>query len=364
MRLFCLITVLMLSIVGIVISQPTNPRFAKQEVRQKFPGLSHIEIDLGQRNALLIAFDQYAQVLARKNIDSVLHLFMTDYQKVEDTTQSPTRATHALFRLGETNQALALRYTPQPTTNFQFQEDDKPVEVKTQQDTLQILWTSLESQDTPNNFSLHLLVNSLSDIERLLKAGGMNQKLNQALESVRDYKNHDLTSPQMAFTLLQSADNKSRFLNPGSAKNPFLEITAGVGVGLIRNQWVPSLNFDVQFIPSQYQRVGYVVGYTANFFFDRPATTDQFSIFRNDFLNVGVVFYHKNKTGRFTNFNRQIASFYVGIPVHRKGPYFESNTIRLGSTVYQNKFIKVQPELYMNGFFKKVYPGVRLVVGF
>jgi hypothetical protein len=364
MRLFCLITVLMLSIVGIVISQPTNPRLAKLEVRQKFPGLSHIEVDLGQRNTLLVGFDRYAQVQARKNIDSVLRLFMTDYQKVEDTTQSPTRATHALFRLGETDQALALRYTPQPTTNFQFREDDKPVEVKTQQDTLQIIWASAASQDIPTNFSVYLLVNSLSHIERLLKAGGINQKLNQALESVREYKNHDLTNPKMAFTLLQGADNKSRFLNPGSAKNPFLEITPGIGVGLIRNQWVPSLNFDIQFIPSQFQRVGYAVGYTSNFFFDRPTSTDRFSIFRNDFLNVGVVFYHKNKTGRTTDFNRQIASFYIGIPVYRKGPYFESNTIRLGGTVYQNKFVKVQPELYMNGFFKKVYPGVRLVVGF
>src|SRR4051812_28188650 len=117
MRLFCLITVLLLGIVEIAIAQPTGPRLTEPSTKRKFIGYSHIEADLGQHNTLLVGFDRYAQVQARQNIDSVLRLFVNDYQKVDDTTQSQTRATHALFRLGDTERALALRYTPQLTNS-------------------------------------------------------------------------------------------------------------------------------------------------------------------------------------------------------------------------------------------------------
>ena len=238
------------------------------------------------------------------------------------------------------------------------------MQVKTEQDTLQIAWVAGLSSPIPNDFSVYLLVNNLHDIDRLVRTGGINRKLQQALESTRQYKYHDLTSPKMAFTLLQSIDNTSKILNPGSPKNPFLEIQPGIGVGLIRNRWVPSLNLDIQFIPSRFHRVGYSVGYTSNFFFEQLTPDGGFQTFRNDFLNAGVTFYRYNKDGRTAAFDRQIASFYVGIPVRRRGSYFDSNTIKLGGTAYQNGLFKVQPELYMNGFFKQVYPGLRLVVGF
>lgn len=364
MRLFCLITVLLLSIVGIAMSQSSAPHLTELSAKQKFVGLSHIEVDLGQRNTLIVGFNRYVQVQARKNIDSVLRLFVANYIAVEDTTQSPTRATHALFRLGETDRALALRYTPQPTTNFRFRDDDKPVEVKTQQDTLQIIWTPATAQAMPADFSIYLLLNNLHDIERLLQAGGINQKLQKALEAVQQYKGHNLTSPRLAYTLLQGEDGKSKVVQPGLIGSPFLNIQPSIGVGLIRNQWVPSFNLFVSLIPNQFQRLGYGIGYTSTFFFNQSTTDGSFQVFRNDFLSAGISLYGRKKDNQTTALGREVASFYVGMPVRRRGAYFEANTIRMGGTAYNNGLLKVQPEIYMNGFFKKVYPGLRLVVGF
>ncbi|GAB4055194.1 hypothetical protein GCM10028810_66430 [Spirosoma litoris] len=361
---------LLLSIVGIAISQPTgshlsetkSPLLTETGAKRKFIGLNQIEVELGQRNTLLIGFDRYTQLLARKNVDSVLRLVIADYHKIEDTTQSPTQATHALVRLGETDRTIAMHYTPQSTASFRFRDGDEPLQMKTLQDTLQIVWVSSVSQAIPDDFSIYLFVNNLHDIERLLKGGGVNQRLQQAIEATRAYKNHDLTNPRISFALIQSADKQTKVQRVGAVASPFLSLQPGVGVGLIRNQWVPSLNFDVQLIPSQLKCIGYQVGYTSNFFFQQGADGG-FQTFRNDFLNVGVTFYRANKGSRFTNFSRQIASFYIGIPVYRRGSYFESNTIRFGGTVYQNKLFKVQSDFYMNGFFKNVIPGLRLVVG-
>lgn len=364
MRLFFLITVLMLSIVGITMSQPNSPRLTEPDARRKFIGFSHIEADLGQRNTLLVGFDRYAQVQARQNVDSVLRLFVADYQKVEDTTQSPTRATHALFRLGDTDRALALRYTPQLTNSFRFSEGEEPVQVKTQQDTLQIVWTSVVSDAIPTDFSVYFFVNSLHDMERLLKQGGVNQKLQQALESVRQYKHHDLTSPKMAFNMLQSVDNKAKFLNPGLAKSPYLSFQPGIAVGLIRNQWVPSLNLDIQYLPSRFHQRGYSIGYTSNFFFVQSPADGRFQVLRNDFVTIGVTLYRRSQDGQTTSFSNQLVSFYMGLPVYRSGPYFDYDEVRMGSTVYQKGLLKVQAEVYTKEFFRNVYPSARLVVGF
>lgn len=363
MRLFCLVTALSLSLAGIALSQSTGNHLTEPGARRKFVGLSHIEIDLGQRNTLLIGFDQYIQARAHQNIDSVLRLFVADYRKVEDTLQSPTRATHALLKLGPDSRDLALRHTPQPATSFRFRDGESPVEVKTGQDTLQIAWVSATAKAIPTDFGVYLLVNSLRDIDRLLSAGGVNSKVQQALESIREFKHHDLTNPRYALTLMQSLDNKPTFRNPGLAGEPFISFHPGVGVGLIRNQWVPSFNFDLEIVTNRFKQVGYFVGYTSNFFFQSSAD-NSFQTFRNDFVHAGVSFYRKNKDSRTANFAKHIASFYVGVPVYRSGSYFSPNTIQLGSTVYQNWLFKVQTDVYMNGFFKQVNPSLRVVVGF
>ncbi|GAB3641748.1 hypothetical protein [Spirosoma arcticum] len=370
MRILHQIVMLVLSVTGTTIAQQSGSHLLIPGHKHKFQGLSHIEIDLGQRNALLVGLDRYAQVRARQNVDSVLRLFVTDYRKIADTTQNPTRTTHALFRLGETDRTLDLRFTPQLTESFRFRNQNAPLAVKTQQDTVQIVWAS-DSQidrqnrkvDLPEQFSLYLFVNSVDEIDALLKRGGINGTLQTALESVRQYKGHDLTDPKMSFDMTQGADQKAQFIGPGLARAPFISIQPGIGVGLVRNQWVPSLNLDIQFIPNRNRSVSYGIGYVSNFFFSQSLGDGRFQSFRNDFLTVGVAFYNLEKNDKAASFSRQIAAFTIGVPVHRSGLYVDRNTIRLGGTAYQKGLFKVQPELYMNGFFKKVYPGLKLVVG-
>ena len=359
--------VLLLGIAGTTMAQQTDSHLNGPGKRNRFNGLSHIEIDLGQKNALVAGFHTFSQLEARQNIDSVLHLFLADYQKVMDSTQNPVQAVHILYRLGDISRTVDSRTTPQPTTSFRFMATrPDPMLVKTRQDTLQVVWSSATTVLPYYSFSLYLLVNQLSDIERLLANGGVNQKVQEAIQRVRQYKGHDLTNPKMAFDLRYKHEGgsiESNFINPGLARSPFISFQPTIGVGLIRNQWVPSVNLDVQLIPSQLHNVGYSVGYTSNFFFSQSATDSRFQAYRNDFLSVGLAFYHYNKDGRTSSFSRQLAAFYVGFPVYRRGTYFEANTIRLSGTLYHKNFIKIQPELYMNGFFKRVYPGVRIGFG-
>lgn len=357
MRTINWIAWLLLSLTGTTVAQQTGGRLAEPGASRKFDGISHIEVDLDRRNTMLVGFSQYAQVRARQNVDSVLRLFMADYRQVEDSTQSLTRATHALFRLGETDRALDLRFTEQPTVSFRFSEATTPVQVKTQQDTLQLTWGSTVSRLPYYDFTIYLFLNSLSDVESLLKAGGINDKLQAALESVRQYKGHDLTNPRMSFDMVQSADRKATFLGPGLSKRPFISFQPGIGIGFIKTEVTPSLNVDLQFVPSRFRTVGYTVGYTSNFFLTGN---------RIDFVNIGMAFYRKSKKGQIVSFDKAVATFYVGYLVRDGLDVFSRHTIRIGGTVYQRGLLKVQPELYVGSTLKtdaQIYPGLRLVVG-
>ncbi|GAA4399401.1 hypothetical protein GCM10023187_11160 [Nibrella viscosa] len=362
-----LITWLLMSWAGTAMTQSTDSHLQHDQSRttRTFYGWSRLEIDVGRRNTMIIGFDTYSQLLTHQNVDSVLRLFVADYGRVADTAQDPTQAVHAFFRIARTDHTLDLRHYPPVRTSFRFSANSEPVLLKTRQDTLDIAWSSTGSIVSPDPnaypFHVYLLVNRLADIEQLLREGGVNSQIQKVLEAIRTYQAHKLTHPGFSYDLLYR-NGQPKVMHPGLAKSPFLSIQPNIGVGLIRSLWVPSLALDLQFIPNRFQNVGYSVGYLSNFFF-QPGADGGFRVQRNDFLNIGVAFYAFDGLRRTSTFSRVLGSINVGIPVYRQGNYFDKRTFRFSGTIFQKSFIKVQPEIYMQGFFKKVYPGVRIGIG-
>ena len=331
------------------------------ENRRNFEGLSHIEVRLGKRNVLLVGFNKYDQVRARQNVDSVLRLFVADYAQIRDSTAAGTSGLHLTYRLSPVGRVIDQRTTPPAATSFQFSVGEPPALLKLRQDTLRVLWENPGQRTAHHQFAVYLLLNTIDNAAQLLAEGGVNARLQTALDNVQTYKHPDLTNPRMAFNLVQTNQRESQFIGPGLARSPFLSLQPSFGVGLIRNQLAPSLHFNAEFIPSRFHTVGYSVSYLSTFFFQNPA--DGRAVQRNDFLNVGLTFYRSKPNSLEGDFNRVLAGFYVGIPVHRSGGVFSKDAIRLSSTIYQKGFIKIQPELYMNGFFKQVFPGIRIGFG-
>lgn len=352
------LALLLLSIAGAAMAQQSDSHLVGPGKRGNFNGLSHIEVDLGQKNAVVVGFTTFSQVTARQNIDSVLRLFVADHRKIADTSQSQAGATHVLYRLGPVNRTADVHYLPPAITTFRFAAGQPdPVLVKTRQDTLQIVWSEALMPLAYYDFSVYLLINNLSDLDRILREGGVNSNLQEALQLVRQYKGHDLTNPKMAFDLRYRREGESiqtQFINPGLAKSPYISFQPGVGVGLIRTQWVPSLNLDVQFIPNRFKGAGYSVGYLLNFHDAKPS----------EFLTVGVSFYRNRTNQPGPAFDNLRTSFSVGVLVRSANSVFSKGTIRLSGTLYQKGFIKIQPEFYFNGgTFKEVFPGVRIGFG-
>ncbi|OIN59919.1 hypothetical protein [Arsenicibacter rosenii] len=366
MRLLLFLSLLLPGIAGTAMAQRFDSHITRANNKARFDGTSRIEIDLGQHNAVIIGFSQLSQVEAHKNIDSVLRLFLPDYRKIADSTQDPLQAAFIHYRLGDISRTIESRTTPATSATFRFMTGkEAPSLVRTRQDTIQIVWSASPVKQPYYDFSIYLLLNTLSDLEGILQQGGVNRRVEETINLAKQYKGHDLTNPRMSFDLQykeESGVGRHNFINPGSKHQPFLSFQPGIGAGLIRNQLVPSFNLDVQLIPSRLHTVGYSVGYSSNFFFANAAD-NRIQTLRNDFLSVGLAFYGHNQGRPTTAFTRQIAAFSIGFPVHRSGPYFQANTIKLSGTLFHKGFFKVQPEIYMNGFFKNVYPGLKIGFG-
>lgn len=346
--------------------------------------LSSVEIDLAQLNAtngpgnvLRIEFDSYAQLLAHRNIDSVLRLFVREYAKVRDTSQTTSSFAYD-FLPTKLVQGSRLRVYPARVEQYSFTNLRGPVSVKSHQDTLHVfswLWQrdrrvgqyadskvytdrlQIAGRWQPVNF--YFLVNDLSKVEKLLDRGGLNKHLDRVLTAIRDYRSHDLTNPKMAFSAIYNGI-RTEIQQPGLANAPMLILGGNVGAGLTRSQLAPSLEATVQLAPSRFRRATYTVGYLATFF---PVRTldGALGTVRNDFLNLGVTLYQSEANGR-TDFERVRAGFYVGIPTHRGDNVFSRGTLRFSATLFQKNFLKIQPEVYTN-FKNEFFPGVRIGFG-
>ena len=163
--------------------------------------------------------------------------------------------------------------------------------------------------------------------------------------------------------MVQPTTGEPRFSRTGLVKSPYISLhLTGIGIGLIRNQWVPSLNPSLEFVPSRLRGVGYSVSYLANFFFT-DGSDGHFRTQRNDFLTLGISLYKRSEAHGKPDFNRFRAGFSVGFITHRSGNFFADNAIRLGGEIALGGLVKLQPELYMNGFFRQVFPGMRVSFG-
>ena len=105
-------------------------------------------------------------------------------------------------------------------------------------------------------------------------------------------------------------------------------------------------------------------GYQHQYFFGK-SPEGKTQLYQNGFALAGLAFF-KRKPG--TRIDRkpatQAGQFTVGYLVHRRGDYYEPNTWRITGGLNLTPNVKVEPEVYFNGLFKNLSPGLRLSVGF
>jgi len=135
----------------------------------------------------------------------------------------------------------------------------------------------------------------------------------------------------------------------------FLELHLGAGAGLVKNNWVADLSFEVGLGITKKGDVKHNPYLSTNLIFDFD---DEGAIDLNMFLNIG---YHPNivKDPKKSTF----LGVEIGYLIVNQGDLFEGTTFKFGVNWSPLKGVYVGPQLYATDNFKKVFPGIRIGFG-
>jgi hypothetical protein len=343
------------------LDRPVSPPIAGQHV---------VTMPLPNRNSLVLHFDDWNDLSARRNVDSVLRLFVVDFHALRDTAGLNTGSRSATYALEEDGQrTLNLVSHPPSSERYYFRPNEEPVQLKVLQDTLLVDDLRLPKRISNNkstgansqtrHLRFYLVLNRLEDVETLLPTG-LNLEVEKAIRTAQSYQEHDLFN-QRLWSRVTFDPSAAPTIRAGGNPNAVLFLTASVGLGVTRNQLYTTLNGEIGFSPNN-GKIGGNLSWNEYFFFEgRGDGTSR--IVRNSFLNAGInVSRERRSDGQAGSL--QGNRLTIGYLVRRNGNFFEANTWRLAGTITPFKFSVIEPELYWNGLFKKAFPGVRINVAF
>jgi hypothetical protein len=135
-----------------------------------------------------------------------------------------------------------------------------------------------------------------------------------------------------------------------------LSLQAGVGANVYRNKFLTDISGEISLQLSQkgILRNQFYVSNNLMFAFNAENTS-----IINNFTNIG---YRRNLSNNVNSPNW--LGVELGTLTKRNGDIFQPNTMRLGVNWQAGKHISIAPQLYFNGFFQQVSPGIRVGIGF
>lgn len=206
-----------------------------------------------------------------------------------------------------------------------------------------------------NNFTIRYYLNDLKDLNTL-SSGDFTKQIREAEKLIPSGRKKLNGWMQ----LNDAGEFETHFLDETP---PFtldmLYLSAGVGAGIIKNQWVNDINFKIGFgfASKGIERNLYFAEF--KMYYDFPGANAQNSFSINSFVSIGLEHNFSKNMDKAKWFGMS-----VGYLLDRNSDFFEKNTWKLAMHKRINQTISVNPELYFNGFFKNIYPGVQLGIAF
>lgn len=135
-----------------------------------------------------------------------------------------------------------------------------------------------------------------------------------------------------------------------------ISLELGAGAGVVKNQLTTDLSakFALQFSKKGFWKNQYYISNNLFYLFDNSG-----KIQYNNFVNLGYRYNFSNDSKK-TNW----IGIELGYLTSRNGNFFDKNTFRLGVNWDIGRYMSISPSLYMSDNFNKVYPGIRLGIGF
>ncbi|MBU1823067.1 MAG: hypothetical protein KKG00_16385 [Bacteroidetes bacterium] len=312
------------------------------------------EIQLSKGNRLLLLSKKYSGSRLVQRPDSLVRQFWNEYGRFITQLPDDTEGTsvHYVLRDGEAPQLRWKKY-PQSTSEFSVLNNEL-VQVKSVQDTLHISVNKANNQQA----DLYLLLNDVRELPQLFDE--IREKTAYLIQSLEKKTDPIVLerSPEVYGRYL--GDRQVQVTNFGS---DMLIIGPSASLGYIRGNWMTSLNAEFAFYFAK-SLIQPRFGYHHQYFYSRNSE-GKTVLHQNGFVLAGLSFFKKTSKTRIENREvKQTGQLTVGYQVVSNGGYYEPNTWRISGGFNLTPVLKIEPEVYFNGTFKNLSPGVRLTIGF
>lgn len=333
-----------------------DSRLDADAFKKQYPGLldaTSFEVLLSKGNTLLLKSKKYSQLKLVQRPDSLVRQFWAEYSPVIEGLPEDTDATSVHYILNEDEEPqLRWKKYPQGTSEFMV-VDNELARLKTVQDTLHITVAKAKQRA-----ELYLLINDLKDAPEFFDE--MREKTTYLLESMEKRTDPIILdrSPEVYGRYL--GNRQVQLVNFGS---DMLIINPRASLGYVRGHWMTSLDIGATLFMEK-SPIKPTVGYQHQYFFGQNAEGG-FKTYQNGFVLAGLSFFKKPEKGTIGRKPlTQTGDLTVGYLVHRRGTYYEPRTWRVSGGITLTPNLRIAPEVYFNGAFKNLSPGLRLSVGF
>lgn len=326
-----------------------------------------VELDKG--NKVEIYVNNTDDLDKVKNIDSIIYGLLKDLKKFEDSLKDESTVKRIDYNLDDANNRK-LRITQyKPAGTAYLVKDDETAELKTRQDTINLIgkvdfvanYPLRKKFNDTRYYKVTFILNNIADL-----AGYMNNTISQKIISIQQNVNRKWdNNDDRSFSPVSDPSLKSNAIRGFNSGGDYLTIRASADIQNYKTAFVPSVSIGAAVVLGG-KNMRREIGLTSEFHFSfgknaNGANRTYISKFLTLNYERGPI---KDKYHKKVNFGLFNASFsYL---VKRQGPTFEKNTSRFSAgtlSLFEGK-TKIQPVLYMTGFFKSVTPGIRWVQSF
>ncbi|RYD79939.1 MAG: hypothetical protein EOP53_08830 [Sphingobacteriales bacterium] len=326
-------------------------------------------IDIDKGNKIEIYINDVDDLDKFINMDSIIYGFLKDLKKFEDSLKDESTVKRIDYNLDDANNRKLRISQYRPAGTAYLVTDGEAAELKTRQDTINFTgkvdfvanYTLHKKFNDTRYFKVTFLLNSISDL-----AGYMNNTISQKIVSIKNNVNKKWeNNDDRSFSPVADPSIKSNSIRGYNAGGDYLTVKASVDIQNYKAAFVPSASIGFGIIlGGKNIRRQICLSSEYHFSFGKNAA-GQNRTYINKFLTLEYERgYIKDNDVRKNNFN--LLNFSYSYLIDRKGPLFEKNTSRLSAgtlSIFEGK-TKIQPVLYLQGFFKSVTPGIRWVQSF
>lgn len=327
-------------------------------------------VDLGKGNKMQVDVDNMDDLNRLSNIDSVIRVFLTDMQPLQDSVGDELvskRIDYATDSMGRKKIRIQ-QFMPKGSTFILTHGE--VASLKLEQDTIHFIGTvsfiakySLRKAfPAIRHYRLSFFLNDLADLKTYMD-GSLRKKI-QTIQN--DNSSAWITTRTPGKAYLKADPSISARLPKGlTGGGDFLNFRISVDLQNYKNYFVPAFSLGAGLIISNtYFKRDIILSWDPHFLF---ATNNQgrLQVFRNDFLALtwGQGFIRDNQPTKESSFLFVMSLAYL---IKRDGNYFEKNTFRMGGgrlSLFEGK-TKIEPVMYFHNFFKGVTPGLRWIQSF